>query len=197
MPVFPCWQLVRSQVPWKWFSEGYRRGRRDLPNNTFVHPSITRFWFCSQCMWQLFIHTAYYDVSCPTPCSGTRKKRMHSLKIGREAKICPVLWVYLKKRKEGGRYKKVDHVNALCASISSSNQDAKRKLSADESVVMAPPPTGLWTMLVSSTWHKSPPPGARATLAQKSPFKSSSQSHLCLIAWVVQFLEIGQSLLLE
>lgn len=195
MPVFPCWQLFHSQVPWKWFSEGHRR---DLPNNTFVYPSITRFWFRSQCMWQVFIHTGYYDVSCPTPCSGTRKKWMHSLKIGREAKTCPVLWAYLKKRKEGGRYKKADPVNALCASISSSNQDVKRKLSADESVVVvALPPTGLWMMLVSNTWHKSPPPGPRATLAQKSPFKSSSQSHLCLIAWVVQFLEIGQSLLLE
>lgn len=44
---------------------------------------------------------------------------------------------------------------------------------------------------------QNPLPGPRATLAPKSPLKSSSQSHLCLIACVVQFLEIGQSLLLE
>lgn len=151
MPVFPRWQLVHSQVPWKRFSEGYRR---KLSNTTFVYLSITRFWFCSQCMWQVFIHSGYYEVSCPTPCSGTRKKWMHSLKIGGEEKTCPVLWAYL-KWKEGGRYKKADPVNALCASISPSNQDAKRKLSADERVVVALPPAALWTMVVSSAWHKS------------------------------------------
>ena len=47
------------------------------------------------------------------------------------------------EEEEGGRYKNVDPVNALCASISPSNQATKRKLSADERVVVALPPTGL------------------------------------------------------
>lgn len=44
-----------------------------------------------------------------------------------------LLWAYLKKQKEGWRYKKTDPVNALCASISPSNQDAKRKLCSQDS----------------------------------------------------------------
>lgn len=147
-------------------------------------------------MWQVFIHSGYYEVSCPTPCSDTHKKWMHSLKFGREAKACPVLWAYLKKQEEGGRYKKVDPVNAPCASISPSSQGAKRKLCRWESGGGSPTHRAV-NNAGKQCMTQSPLPGPRATLVQEFPCKSSSQSYFCLIARVVQFLEIGQSVLLE
>lgn len=147
-------------------------------------------------MWQVCIHSGYYEVSCPTPCSDTHTKWMHSLKFGREAKACPVLWAYLKKQEEGGRYKKVDPCQCpLCINKPFQSRCTKKTL--------------WWESGGGSPTHRavndagkqcltqSPLPGPRATLIQESLFKSSSQSYFCLIAWVVQFLEIGQSVLLE
>lgn len=107
-----------------------REIRKLLSNNTSVYLSITRFCFCSQCTWQYLEWMNTY-VSCPTPCTGTPKKRMHSLKTGGAAKAYPVLWAYLKKQKQRGD-KKCRSCQCPVFISTSFQLRWKRKLSADK-----------------------------------------------------------------